>query len=143
MSSSVHSPHRKRTGAMSRHTPVPVAWYQLHGLEDLSLHKPTASIQQEPQNVIDERVTGGKCLFVALAQLMTTPPTHRLTRRMVSDFYQNASSACLSSLSPFYNEEQLRERGEVIARPGVWGDGVDVMTFASVTNMNIRAVALT
>ena len=29
-----HSPHRQRTGAMSRPTPPPVAWYQLHGLED-------------------------------------------------------------------------------------------------------------
>ena len=29
-----HSPHCQRTGAMSRRTTPPVAWYQLHGLED-------------------------------------------------------------------------------------------------------------
>ena len=42
-----------------------------------------------------------------------------------------------------YDEEQLREKEEETAMSGVWGEGVDIMAFASLININIRAVVLT
>ena len=101
------------------------------------------SLPAQPVQIEDATdASAGNCLFVALSKLTLPPRTHQQTR-MVSQFYQDATSACLNSLSPIYDAEQLRERAEVIARPGEWGEGVDVTAFASIIQKNIEAEVVT
>ena len=56
-----------------------------------------------------EDASGGNCLFVALGKLTMPRLSHEQTRAMVAQFYEYATSACLDSLSPIYDAEQLRE----------------------------------